>query len=65
MHIYGAAFMDNRLLLILAAMQQDRDKCLRWSLKLGYLTGEEDDVSLYLFSLLYPPSVLIDREIRS
>ena len=43
--------MDNWLRLLLAAAQQDRDGCLRWSLKLGYLTGEEDDVSISLSTL--------------
>jgi aarF domain-containing kinase len=57
--------MDNWLRLLLAAARQDRDECLRWSLKLGYLTGEEDDVSLSFSLRLYPRSVLIDREIRS
>jgi len=37
--------MDNWLRLLMAAAQQDREGCLRWSLKLGYLTGEENDVS--------------------
>jgi aarF domain-containing kinase len=43
---YSAAFMDNWLRLLLAAAQQDREGCLRWSLKLGYLTGEEVDVGV-------------------
>ena len=48
---YSAAFMDNWLRLLLAAAQQDREGCLRWSLELGYLTGEENDVgySIYFF----------------
>lgn len=44
---YSAAFIDNWLHLLLSAAQQDREECLRWSLKLGYLTGEENDVRLY------------------
>jgi predicted unusual protein kinase regulating ubiquinone biosynthesis (AarF/ABC1/UbiB family) len=43
---YSHAFMDNWLRLLLAAAGQDREGCLRWSLELGYLTGEENDVSL-------------------
>ena len=43
---YSSAFIDNWLRLLLAAVQQDREGCLRWSLKLGYLTGGENDVSL-------------------
>ena len=42
---YSHAFMDNWLRLLLAATGQDREGCLRWSLELGYLTGEENDVS--------------------
>ena len=42
---YSSAFIDNWLRLLLAAAQQDREGCLRWSLKLGHLTGEENDVS--------------------
>jgi len=41
---YSSAFMDNWLRLLLAAAQQDREGCLHWSLKLGYLTGEENDI---------------------
>ena len=37
-------FMDLWLRLLLAAEQQDREGCLRWSLELGYLTGKENDV---------------------
>jgi aarF domain-containing kinase len=60
---YSAAFIDNWLRLLVAAAQQDREECLRWSLALGYLTGEEDDVSLSLYRV---PCVLrIDWEIRS
>ena len=54
---YSAAFIDNWLRLLRAAAQQDREECLRWSLELGYLTGEEDDVS---FSILSPSVRLID-----
>jgi len=41
---YSPAFIDNWLRLLLAAARQDREGCLRWSLKLGYLTGEENDI---------------------
>jgi aarF domain-containing kinase len=47
--------MDNWLRLLLAAAQKDREGCLRWSLKLGYLTGEENDVS---HSLVFVSSFL-------
>ena len=56
---YGAEFIDNWLRLLLAAAQQDREGCLRWSSELGYLTGEEDDVGRHLPFLRY----LADREI--
>jgi aarF domain-containing kinase len=46
---YSAAFIDNWLRLLLAAAQQDQEECLRRSLELGYLTGEEGDVSLLSF----------------
>ena len=49
---YSSAFIDDWLRLLLAAAQEDREGCLRWSLKLGYLTGEENDVSSLSF-LLY------------
>lgn len=48
---YSSAFIDNWLRLLLAAAQEDREGCLRWSLKLGYLTGEENDVSSLSFLL--------------
>ena len=45
--------MDNWLRLFLAAAQQDREACLRWSLELGYLTGEENDVGRSIYN--FPP----------
>ncbi|KAI9451411.1 ABC1-domain-containing protein [Lactarius psammicola] len=41
---YSHAFIDNWLRLLLAAAGQDHEGCLRWSLELGYLTGEENDI---------------------
>jgi hypothetical protein len=38
--------MDNWLHLLQAAASQDRDACIQWSLKLGYLTGEENEVDI-------------------
>ncbi|KAF8346622.1 ABC1-domain-containing protein [Amanita rubescens] len=43
---YSQQFMDNWLHLLQAAASQDRDACIQWSLKLGYLTGEENEVML-------------------
>jgi hypothetical protein len=50
---YSSASINNWLRLLLAAAQQDREGCLRSSLKLGYFTGEENDVGCHS-----PPSVL-------
>jgi hypothetical protein len=44
--------MDNWFRLLLAAAQQDREGCLRWSLELGYLTGDENDVSRSIYDFL-------------
>jgi aarF domain-containing kinase len=60
---YGAGFMDNWLRLLLAAARQDREGCLRWSLKLGYLTGEEDDVSRSIYGFAFLLRYFADREV--
>ena len=43
---YSQEFMDNWLHLLQAAASQDRDACVQWSLRLGYLTGEENEVRI-------------------
>ncbi|EPQ56068.1 hypothetical protein GLOTRDRAFT_41127, partial [Gloeophyllum trabeum ATCC 11539] len=43
---YSKEFMDNWLHLLQAAASEDREACIDWSLKLGYLTGEENEVML-------------------
>ncbi|KAK6977033.1 atypical kinase COQ8, mitochondrial [Favolaschia claudopus] len=43
---YEKAFMDSWLRLLQAAASGDRDACIQWSLKLGYLTGEENELML-------------------
>ncbi|KAJ7430138.1 ABC1-domain-containing protein [Mycena galericulata] len=43
---YEKAFIDDWLRLLQAAALDDRDKCIEWSLKLGYLTGGENQVML-------------------
>ncbi|KAK2465552.1 hypothetical protein APHAL10511_002444 [Amanita phalloides] len=43
---YSQEFMDNWLHLLQAAASQDRGACIQWSLKLGYLTGGEDEIML-------------------
>ena len=41
---YTKEFIDNWLHLLSAAVAEDSDACIHWSLQLGYLTGEENDV---------------------
>ncbi|THH13313.1 hypothetical protein EW146_g6888 [Bondarzewia mesenterica] len=43
---YSAGFIDNWLRLLQAAASGDRAASIKWSLKLGYLTGEENEVML-------------------
>ncbi|KZT65108.1 ABC1-domain-containing protein [Daedalea quercina L-15889] len=43
---YSREFMDNWMHLLQAAASDDRDACVAWSLELGYLTGEENEVML-------------------
>ncbi|KAL1937976.1 hypothetical protein VTO73DRAFT_12726 [Trametes versicolor] len=43
---YSKEFIDNWLHLLSAAVAEDRDACVEWSLKLGYLTGQENEVML-------------------
>ena len=63
--------MDNWLHLLQAGAIGDRDACAEWSLKLGYLTGEENEVSIK--SLSFPPiahmqvfvQIMLDAHIKS
>ena len=41
---YSKEFIDGWLRLLSAAVDEDRDACVEWSRKLGYLTGEENEV---------------------
>ncbi|KAH7922496.1 ABC1-domain-containing protein [Leucogyrophana mollusca] len=41
---YSKEFIDNWLRLLQAAASDDRAACAEWSLRVGYLTGEENDV---------------------
>ncbi|KIM42007.1 hypothetical protein M413DRAFT_142904 [Hebeloma cylindrosporum] len=43
---YSKEFMDGWFSLLRAASVDDKDACVEWSLKLGYLTGEENQVML-------------------
>ncbi|KAG1733737.1 ABC1-domain-containing protein [Suillus lakei] len=43
---YTKEFMDNWLCLLQAGASEDRTACAEWSQKLGYLTGEENEVML-------------------
>ncbi|KAJ8690714.1 hypothetical protein PTI98_012120 [Pleurotus ostreatus] len=41
---YTKEFMDNWLRLLQSAISEDRTSCIEWSIKLGYLTGQETDI---------------------
>ncbi|KAF8130305.1 ABC1-domain-containing protein [Boletus edulis] len=43
---YSKEFMDNWLQLLQAAAREDRKACTDWSHRLGYLTGEENEIML-------------------
>ncbi|KIJ61251.1 hypothetical protein HYDPIDRAFT_97119 [Hydnomerulius pinastri MD-312] len=43
---YTKEFMDNWLHLLKAAASEDRTACAEWSLKLRYITGEENELML-------------------
>jgi len=43
---YSKEFMDMWLSLLQSAAAGDREACIEWSLKLGYLTGEENQIML-------------------
>lgn len=40
---YSKAFMDDWLCMLQAAISGDREVCVTWSEKVGYLTGDESD----------------------
>lgn len=42
---YSKSFMDDWLRILRAAVAGDREACVKWSRKVGYLTGEESTVS--------------------
>ncbi|KAI0083612.1 ABC1-domain-containing protein [Irpex rosettiformis] len=43
---YSKEFIDQWLRLLQAAASDDRQACIDWSLKVGYLTGEENETML-------------------
>ncbi|PPQ93501.1 hypothetical protein CVT25_005242 [Psilocybe cyanescens] len=43
---YSKEFMDSWLALLQAAAVGDREACIEWSLKVGYLTGQENSLML-------------------
>ncbi|KAK0495330.1 ABC1-domain-containing protein [Armillaria luteobubalina] len=43
---YSKEFMDGWLRLLQAAVSDDWDACVEWSLKVGYLTGQENQIML-------------------
>lgn len=61
--------MDNWLRLLRAAASQDRDACIQWSLKLGYLTGEENEVyacNLFLGAVSNNPlQMMLNSHVKS
>jgi len=44
---YSKSFVDDWYRLAQAVMENDRDKMMERSIKLGYLTGEENNVRPY------------------
>ncbi|KAF8438520.1 ABC1 family-domain-containing protein [Boletus edulis BED1] len=50
---YSKEFMDNWLHLLQAVAREDRKACTGWSLRLGYLTGEENEVCANFAALAY------------
>lgn len=50
---YGKEFMDGWLRLLQSAAQEDREGCIEWSLKLGYLLGGENQVKSLCLHLLF------------
>ena len=64
--------MDNWMHLLQAAAADDRDACIAWSLKLGYLTGAENEVrplpSFFILTLADPRTVgqlMLDAHVQS
>jgi aarF domain-containing kinase len=45
---YSKEFINNWFNLLQAAASDDRTSCAEWSLKLGYLTGAENEVCLFV-----------------
>ena len=41
---YSKAFMDDWFSILQAAARGDREECIESSLRIGYLTGEENEV---------------------
>jgi aarF domain-containing kinase len=62
---YSKEFIDRWLHLLQAAAQEDREACVTWSLKLGYLTGEEDQVRCFFFGIIPPTDIIINGRRRS
>lgn len=53
---YTDVFMDDWLRLLKAAAEEDIEGCREWSLKLGYLTGEESEVRFPHLFFFSPPT---------
>jgi aarF domain-containing kinase len=50
---YTKDFIDMWLHLLQAAATDDRGACIEWSLRLGYITGEESEVRRVITSQHY------------
>ncbi|KAL0952847.1 hypothetical protein HGRIS_007072 [Hohenbuehelia grisea] len=63
---YTQEFTDNWLHLLQAAVMQDRDECIEWSTKIGYLTGEENDIMLdaHVESMMLLATPFTDRAVQ-
>jgi aarF domain-containing kinase len=59
---YSKEFIDDWLRLLKAAADDDRDGCVEWSLKLGYLTGKENKVTT---SSYHPLAIRCMSHLRS
>ena len=63
--------MDDWLHLLRAAASDDRDACANWSLKIGYLTGKENEVRANFITMTrycrcsFHPQVMLNAHVDS
>jgi len=60
---YTKSFIDNWFRLLQAAVEEDYDRVKEWSLKLGYLTGEESDVRPSYSTWIYLAYICVHHEV--